>query len=71
MRAASPHSLSSCRLGNGKGGLAAGGKERRGTQTDHMTAPRLIISVLDIYRLFSDPERQYQSANEKPVFFSG
>lgn len=45
VRAASPHSFSSCRLGNGIGGLTAGGKERRGTQRNHMTASHLITSV--------------------------
>lgn len=45
MRAASPHSFSSCRLGNGKGGLTAGGKERRGTRRNHMSVPHLDTSV--------------------------
>lgn len=58
VRAASPHSLSSCRYGNGEGGLTARGKEKRGTQTHHMTAPPLVISVLDIHRLLLDPVRR-------------
>lgn len=49
VRAASPHSFSSCRLGNGIGGLTAGGKERRGTQRNHMTASHLITPVFGFW----------------------
>lgn len=57
MCAASPHSLSSCRLGNGKGG-GSRPEGRRGTRTPlYMSVPVIVISVVDRYYGFSNSER--------------